>query len=117
MSLVTNVVLSFSIGEEQKNEDTFILVGAINDWLVSQHGQRFGVDADRVAGGSKHLETPLYIAAFNYLFIEDFLRFVFSLPWEEPENVQVFIQGQDEDRFTVYDKEGWEKKIKCLKSS
>ena len=61
----------------------------------------FGQDADTISGGHKHLETPVYVAAFNDFRLEEFSAMLRKLPWKEPEHVQVFVQDQDADTFTV----------------
>jgi hypothetical protein len=37
--------------------------------------------------------------AFNHLSVDEFIDFVFAQGWEEPSRVQVFINGEEEDRF------------------
>jgi len=105
MSLVTNIVFSFSIGEHSREIDGeyyYFLMDDINKWLSERNYGKFGVDADKISGGTKCLETPLFVAAFNYFDIEDFLEFLSSLQWKEPENVQVFVKGQEENIFTLF---------------
>lgn len=102
MSVVSNIIFSFSILEESREHDTiFINVEKINDWLEENHFGNFGQDVDKVAGGKKHLETPIFVAAFNYFRLDEFLDFVRSLEWNEPQYVQVFIQGQDDEKFSL----------------
>ena len=105
MSNVTNVLLSFSVMEEKvqgwDSDSPYILMNTINAWLMERSYGAFGQDVDHVSGGHKHLETPLYAAGFNYFNLDDFLNMLRTLPWKEPENVQVFVQEQDEDKFRL----------------
>jgi hypothetical protein len=102
MSVVTNIVLSFSIMEESREHDTVYLnIEKINKWLDDNSFGDFGKDLDEVSGGRKHLETPLFAAAFNYFRLSDFVDFLHSLDWVEPENVQIFVQEQDENKFKL----------------
>ena len=108
MSHVDNIILSFSIMEASVENDfgpDYCVMARINGWLLEHaSGQRFGPDLGyhfASYGGRKGLETPLYIAAFNYLPEDEFVAFLRTLPWREPENAQLLIKRQHEDRFVV----------------
>ena len=111
VSHVDNVILSFSITEDETPEDEngqsrYVLMDQINAWLRENAGQRqeFGPELGYLHGsygGAKCLETPLYIAAFNYLPESEFMDFLRSLPWREPDEVQVITKRQHEDVFVV----------------
>ena len=108
MSVVSNVILSFSISEAQVDRDKrlshYILADRIDQWLKENHYVGLGQNLEEwdKYGGQKHLETPIYVGAFNYLVPSAFANFVFSLPWEYPESVQLMIKGQEDEEFTVY---------------
>lgn len=99
MSHVDNVILTFSI-----LEDANTLMGPINEWLQEHTHGHFGLglmDLPGAYGGSKALETPLYVAAFNYLPEDDFLAMLRRQLWLEPAHVQVLIQRQHDDVLSV----------------
>lgn len=96
MSLVTNVLLSFS-GVERGDSR----IAEIAEWLLEHDQLPFKVVGDACVGGAKRLEAPVYAAAFNYFTVEDFLAYLRTVDWAEPENVQVFVRGPDADRWTV----------------
>jgi len=104
MSVVSNVIFSFSILEnnyEKENDIFYLNMEKINDWL-EEHGYGvFSVDVDIISGGRKRLETPLFVAAFNHFNLKDFCDFVRSMTWEYPDFVQVIIQEQDADKFRL----------------
>lgn len=107
MSHITNVILTFSIMEDfhdtfDDGEAIYDLMNSINTWLSENGHRSFGHSAGRVSG-DRYLETPLYIAAFNYLRIDAFMAMLSSLPWKEPENVQLFIEDQDDDKFQLFE--------------
>lgn len=52
-------------------------------------------------GGQKHLEANLMVAAVNYLDEQAFLSGLAAMGWEYPEDVQVFIRRQNEDRWSI----------------
>ena len=100
MSVVDNCILSFDICEDYEK------ITEINSFFNSvMHQKPFvNVDADFLPcgwyGGCKMLETPLFIAAFNYFPEELFLNHLKTLNWKYPENVQLIIKRQEEDKFS-----------------
>ncbi len=97
MSVVTNVILKTSVGEDKSIE-------CLNNEF--QSGVRFVScdDENLPAGwyaGSKMLECDIYPGSFNYLVEEDLIDAIKKIPWEYPECVQVLVQRQEEDLFTV----------------
>ena len=111
MSLVTNVIVSCDGEYEGVKELTKPC-----DWSDMCQGQALAQIAgcdyktevkdekrpDDFWGGSKFPEVDLFAAAYNYLDRTAMLRWLLSLPWSDPESVQVFIKGQDSERFDVY---------------
>ena len=79
MSVVSNVIFSFSISEDSYEKEDDILypnMEKINNWLEENNYGIFSVDVDVVSGGRKNLETPLFVAAFNYFSIDNFCNFI-----------------------------------------
>jgi hypothetical protein len=108
VSHVTNVILTFQ-GYERRGcpripdpawpRDPIV---KINAWLGERNlGVITEADTEK-AGGTKGFEAVLFWGGFNYLPLEEFLGFIGSLPWLEPENVQVFVKPQHADRFELY---------------
>lgn len=100
MSVVSNVIFSFSISEKE-NGFFYSNMEKINKWLQERNYGVFSVDVDVISGGRKHLEAPLFVAAFNYFVLEDFCNFVRSLKWEYPDFVQIIIQEQEDGKFRL----------------
>ena len=104
MSKVTNIVFAFSILEgyyEKGHEKIYHNLERINRWLVERNYGDLGQDVDAVAGGTKHLETPLFVAAFNFFSVDAFVNFVRSLEWQEKEGVQIFVKDHGSARFSL----------------
>ena len=104
MSEVTNVILHFSILEDDVDpdwpqEDNFILIRKINEWLIQEGYGKFTEVKDNF--NPKHLEAPIFAAAFNMFEPDKFIKFIKSLPWRCLECVQIFIQEQDDCKFTL----------------
>ena len=108
MSVVTNLILSFSISEDEQSRveeiNTFFNNGR-GFKLVSADFERKLADdyyeAKTWYGGSKHLETPLFVGAYNHLDIDGLIDHLKSVNWEEPENVQLILKPQDADKFEI----------------
>lgn len=98
MSVVSNVILSFSIMEEADDR-----IKEVNDALPE--GQRFlmpdATDQAKFVGGSKFLERPTFLAAFNHVSERQLMDAVEAAAWREPELVQVFRCGQEEDLYAM----------------
>jgi hypothetical protein len=104
MSVVTNLILTFSISEDEDrciNEVNNYEYQGIKMNLVSVD---FDKDIDnRKAwyGGTKFMEAPIFLGAFNHLDIEDFKRYLRKVNWEFPELVQLIVKEQDDEKFRI----------------
>jgi hypothetical protein len=52
-------------------------------------------------GGSKYFEANLYLGAFNYLLLNEFVEHLRSVSWQSPEDVQVIVMEQEDERFRI----------------
>lgn len=57
---------------------------------------------DGFAGGTKRMETRVFMAAFSDLRLDWFLGVVNHVIRENRLEIQIMVQGQDSDRFDVY---------------
>tara|TARA_R110000765_G_scaffold235758_1_gene338702 strand:- start:5579 stop:5920 length:342 start_codon:yes stop_codon:yes gene_type:complete len=111
MSEVTSLIISFSIGEDEKSR-----MNEVN--LFLNNGRGFKINSadfeegtnwlgkenrKRRYGGSKMLEIPLYMGAFNHLDLEGLIDHMKELEWEEPENVQLMVKVQESDKFEIFE--------------
>ena len=115
MSVVTNIILHFSILEKEidpdsAQEDNFVLMRKINKALIQEGYGKFTEVQDRY--NKKALESPLFVAAFNMLDLDQFIEYIQSLPWNYPEYIQIFVQRQEEDKFTLYEFNHWRSIVK-----
>lgn len=104
MSQVTNLILSFSVGEQEelmiKEVNSFLSFGKeIN--LVSMDFQKNA--GYRWYGGTKFLEANLYVGAFNYFDLEGFISHLKKIKWEEPKMVQLILKEEFDERFRIID--------------
>jgi hypothetical protein len=94
MSVVTGVLLIFSVCEEEGREDHPVLLAHINDWLMERYSQRLLLVQEHF-GGSKHPQLFAAGAGFNYFDEDAFADYVLSLPWALPENVVLILQPEE----------------------
>jgi hypothetical protein len=103
MSSVTNVILKTSLDEEEG-------ILALNATFV--HGRPF-ISCDSVEpmgdggrlgyGGNKQLECDIYLGAFNGVYVDEIRGAVAEIKWDRPECVQLFLQGEHDDKFREVD--------------
>lgn len=107
MSVVTNVILVYSIMEDQPDDSKLhpVLVELNKsleptgkDRLV--HFHPFDFDGDRVSTGTKAMETNICLGGFNHLDLPNLIACVKAAPWKEPEHVQLFVMEDGDDIFT-----------------
>ena len=101
MSPVMNVILTHGCGEFTQSVMCDVN-NAISDRYETAFTRVPASDSEFV-GGDKNMECDVYLAAFNYMPLEHLLAAVRGARWNSPEHVQVFVQDEDEDRFTERD--------------
>jgi hypothetical protein len=52
-------------------------------------------------GKGKALECNLYVGAYNYFPLDNFVAHLKSIAWEEPEFIQLFVQEQEDMEFRI----------------
>ena len=98
MSRVTNVILSFSVLEPKY--DVLQRVNAFFKPEYSTSYRGFIVpDNDLWYGGTKFLERPTYLGAFNNFNADKFMDFLETIDWIFPYEVQIFICEQDDNGY------------------
>ena len=96
MSVVTNVILTgFSLIRGTS-------IAPLQKWMVDR-GYGAWLPVHDEAHGDKYLEMDVLVGAFNYFPTEEFVELVFSIPWDNPETVQLLICEQHEYKFKIYD--------------
>lgn len=105
MSVVTNVVLLISIHEsiEDDTEYGYRIPGLayLNDWLLKANKGELRT-VDQYGTNGKAMECHVALGAFNYLNVDEFIDAFRAAPWDEPENIQLLVQRQEDERFTSY---------------
>lgn len=99
MSNVTNLILTGFC-----SEDSHQGINKINEYLSSlglAEGQMHQVDQH--GSNSKVMECCVWVGAFNYLYIDPLIDFMKTMRehWDYPEQLQLMIREQDDDRFRI----------------
>jgi len=101
MSEVTNLILTCSSAEKEiviRNEIEKFKNRNLSISIVS-------VDNDMLPkgwyGGTKYLESIIFLGAYNYLDLENFIKHLKLIQWEYPESVQLIVRKENEDRFEM----------------
>lgn len=100
MSKVTNIILSFSILENE--EET---IEEINKFFGGSVGLIWIDDKslpDAWYGGGKGFEIIVLLGAFNYLDFDSFYNHLNSrVSWKDRACVQVFVAQHEENKFRI----------------
>lgn len=103
MSVVTNFIIMAPCGNGDKLKE-------INSYMEIEYPGKKGfvsISDDSLPsgwyGGTKFLETEMWIGAFNYLHEEGLISFLRSMKWKYEEDVQVCYKEDDEDKFKLID--------------
>lgn len=104
--MVTKVILSFDI-----LEDAAAIMADVDEfpgyrWRAVAMAPNLapeptpGMTAPHGWGASA--VDSVFVAAFNYLREDEFKQHLAGLPWEEPQNVQLLLCGEEESRFSLW---------------
>jgi len=96
VSTVTDVLLASALDEE----DAF---AAVNEYLEQQEAGRGLLIANGLWSGAilrgKAMQATVGFGAFNCLDWDGFCRAVITAPWREPQNVQLWVKRESDERF------------------
>jgi hypothetical protein len=109
MGWIWTVMVSFSneeLWEEGEGEakDNCEALDNINVWLAADEVRKYGPLTELTAcanGNEVGMSANLYGGGFKHFDIEGFLKNVKNQNWHDPGNLQVFIKGEEDEKFTV----------------
>ena len=96
MSVVTNVILTCSLLDEDEDDDSVPALASVQEFL----GKNAFKDISSAAGGYKCLEHKVFVTAANVLDTEGLVEAVRHAPWRDRESVQLFVKEQDDEKFS-----------------
>ncbi|WP_261593195.1 hypothetical protein [Pseudoalteromonas holothuriae] len=77
-------------------------VDILNDYLYKHYqGSRFS-SVNRHSGGRKSMSCDVFIAAIDYLNVDEFVALFYQVSWDKPEEAQLMIKTQGQVTFTLY---------------
>lgn len=104
MSRVTNIILSFSTVEDEDARIKEVNAFQYRHLQLDLVSADYNKDMEKGTvwyGGTKFLETRIYVGAFNYFDTQAFLAHVKQISWEEPEDVLLIIKEEWDTRFKL----------------
>ena len=104
MSRVTNLILTFSLLENELE-----CINKVNQFqyqklrmnLVSVDFNKNVKRKEAWYGGTKFIEARIYIGAFNYLDLDEFMAHLKKIDWQKPEHVQVIVKEPGQEKFRM----------------
>ncbi len=102
MSNVTDIILSTAIEDGASKQDEHPNVDLLNAYIKKEHNWAL-IRVDQYAGGGKKVQCDVFMAAINYLNIDEFVKHFHTISWECPECVQLMLKGEHDDKFTIYE--------------
>ena len=108
MSWIWNVMLSFSDEEYWEDEEEALEIPRalenINAWLEADEVRNYGPLTDLTFGsGSAGMNANVFGGGFKHFDIDAFIEIVTQQNWQDRENVQLFVQGEDAGHWTILD--------------
>ena len=102
MTCITNVILTTAIHDGAwMNSDTGS-VDVLSDYLYQNYqGTRLSA-VETHAGGRKGMTCDVFVAAVDYLNVEEFITLFNQVKWEKPEQAQLLIRTEGDRVFTSY---------------
>ncbi len=105
MSVPADVILTWGRYEELLGEDGKPVLEHINKWLLERgQGRDYGFFhplPDEFDNGYVSAEN-IYCGSLNYFAPDELLLFLRGLAWNEPENVQLFVRGYEDEKFEMF---------------
>lgn len=104
MSVVTNLILTFS-----KSEDTKLIEEQLQTFKYGNNipFHMVSIDDDSLPkgwyGGGKFMEANIYIGAFNHFNLKSFINHLKNIKWENPQDVQLIVREEKDFKFKLLD--------------
>ena len=109
MSWIWNVILSFSdeeywVEDEEEVLQSCAAIDSINIWLQADEVRNYGPLNDLTAcvtGNGVGMNANVWGGGFKHFDIDEFIAVVDRQPWHDRDSVQLFIQGEEDRKFTL----------------
>jgi hypothetical protein len=97
MSNVTNIILTTGLHENEAIES---INRRYRHKLREELVRVFSLSHMTHVAGNKELECGVHISAMNGVDMKQLITLIETVAWNSPDEVQLFVKAQDDDRFT-----------------
>lgn len=102
MTCITNLILTTAVHDGAWMNSDYGSVDTLNDYLYKHYqGARLNCVVSH-AGGRKPMSCDVFIAAIDYLNIDEFITLFYQVPWDKPEEAQLMLRTEGQATFTLY---------------
>lgn len=102
MTCITNIILSTAIQDGAWMNSDYGSVDELNEYLSKKYqGTRLHSVKDH-AGGHKMISCDIFVAAVDYLNLDEFIETFSGIHWDKPEQVHLLIKSNTDLRFQSY---------------
>lgn len=102
MTCITNIIITTAIQDGAWMNSDHGSIDVLNDYLHKHYqGTRLHSVYEH-AGGRKHMSCDVFMAAVDYLDVDEFIECFHRVPWDKPNQVQLFLRPEGQDLFETY---------------
>jgi hypothetical protein len=104
MSVVTNLILSFSSLEQVETRMKDINCFPYNGGQLNLVSIDYNKDKEKSTvwyGGNKFFEGNIFIGAYNHFNTDEFVAYLKQINWEAPELVQLIVKEDWDEKFRI----------------
>lgn len=106
MTCITNLILTTSTYDGAWMNSDYGSVDILNSYLYKNYQGSRLLSVHGHSGGAKSMSCDVFIAAIDYLNIDEFIKLFYQVSWDKPEEAQLMIKAQGQASFTVYQAKG-----------
>ena len=107
MSLVTNIILSVGVYDDEQIAEVNAYLSKTYEYGNTRPIPLIDIRDPAVSpdgyGGTKSLECRLFIGAYNYFRLDEFLAFLQTIRWSDPTSLQLMVKEQQDRKFRLID--------------
>jgi len=102
MTCITNIILTTSTYDGAWMNSDYGSVDMLNEYIYKNYQGSMLKNVVSHAGGNKAMSCDVFMAAVDYLNVEEFIDKFLNIKWDKPKEVQLLIKGENEPIFTPY---------------
>ncbi|WP_235314434.1 hypothetical protein [Paraglaciecola algarum] len=105
MTCITNVILTTAIQDGAWMNSDYGSVDELNEYLCNNYQGSTLKMVHCHAGGNKGMSCDVFMAAIDYLNIEEFIEQFKQIQWDKPLAAQLLLKSEPDDIFQSYSPE------------